>query len=74
MHDTTNDERLKILQERLAQIKQKRENSTSKISQRKEATEISTSKVEKSKEQKDPNCKKVFKSSHPLINFACMQA
>lgn len=55
MYDRTNDERLKILQERLAQIKEKRENPTSQRSQRREFTEVSTPKVEKSREKKDPN-------------------
>ena len=57
MCDTKNDDRLRILQERLAQIKQKEENPNPKRSQDKEVVESSSSihKTEKIIEKKDPS-------------------
>ena len=50
MDNTTNDDRLKILQERLSQINQKIEKPTSQNPQKGEVIEVSTEKVEKSRE------------------------
>ena len=54
MSDKTNDEKLRILQERLAQIKEKQENPPPKNSERREVTEGSTSQVEESRDKKEP--------------------
>ena len=55
MDNTTNDDRLKILQERLAQINQKTENPTSQNPQKEEVAEVTAPKVEESREKKDPS-------------------
>ena len=54
MSDKTNDEKLSILQERLAQIKEKQENPPQKNSERRDVTEGSTSQVEESRDKKEP--------------------
>ena len=55
MDDTTNDDRLKILQERLAQINQKREEPTSQNPLKEEGTRVTAPIVEESRERKDPS-------------------
>ena len=54
MSNKTNDEKLRILQERLAQIKEKQETPPPKNSERREVTEGSTSQVEESRDKKEP--------------------
>ena len=54
MNDRTNDERLRILQERLAQIKQKRDNPTPQNYQRREVEEVTARQVEETIEVKEP--------------------
>ena len=54
MSDKTNDEKLSILQERLAQIKEKQENPPQKNAERRDVTEGSTSQVEESRDKKEP--------------------
>ena len=54
MSDKTNDEKLRILQERLAQIKQKQETPAPTKNQREEAIEITSPQVESFKEERNP--------------------
>jgi len=71
MYDRTNDDRLRILQERLAQIKQKRENPNLENTQRKEVAEVSDLKVESPREKKEPNwgLEEKKKKSHKIKYF-----
>ena len=55
MDDTTNDDRLKILQERLAQINQKTEKPTAQNPQKEEVIEVGTEKAGETREIKDPS-------------------
>lgn len=55
MSDKTNDEKLRILQERLAQIKQKQETSAPTSNQRQEDIEIATPHDESSKYEHNPS-------------------
>ena len=54
MSDKTNDEKLRILQERLAQIKQKQETSVPTKNQREEVIEIATPKEEVPQKGRNP--------------------
>lgn len=54
MSDKTNDEKLRILQERLAQIKQKQETPVPKRNQRKEVIQIATSQHEVPHKEDNP--------------------
>ena len=55
MDNTTNDDRLKILQERLAQINQKTEKPTVQNPQKEEVIEVATEKAGETRERKDPS-------------------
>ena len=54
MNDRTNDERLRILKERLAQIKQKRDNPAPQNYQKREVEEVTARQVEETIEKKEP--------------------
>jgi len=54
MSDTKNDEKLRILQERLAQIKQKQDTSGPKNQQREVVIEVANSKNEAQKKERNP--------------------
>lgn len=54
MHDRTNEEKLRILQERLAQIKQKHETPVPQRFQREGVSEVPTSNKENTKEENTP--------------------
>jgi hypothetical protein len=54
MNDRTNEEKLRILQERLAQIKQKHETPVPQRFQREGVSEVSTSNLENTKEANTP--------------------
>ena len=55
MDNTTNDDRLKILQERLAQINQKTEKPIAQNPQKEEVIEVATEKAGETREIKDPS-------------------
>ncbi len=54
MSDTKNDEKLRILQERLAQIKQKQKMPESKSQQKETVIEVATPKNEAQKKERKP--------------------